>query len=105
MNITKVEDANKTFKPKDVKVREAKVRDLIEAERVSGKSSGFEFLCGVVSQCCTFDNQAQPPEEVQLLSMTDFLELTDVLGLNGTAISPATSSISSEKASSESLES
>lgn len=101
MKITKIEGAKKPFKPESVDAREARVKDLIEAERISGKSSGFEFLCGVVSRCCTFDGQAQPPEEVQEMGITDFLELTGVLELNGQEISPDTLSISSEKESSE----
>ncbi len=101
MKINKVEGAVKPLVVNEVEVREAMVKDLIQAERISGKAQAYEFLSGVISQCCKFDGQAQPPEEVQRLGMTDFLELTEALGLNGQAISPDTSSTSSGKESSE----
>ena len=96
MNVTKV-TTKPPFKPENVDVRAVLVEDLINAEQATGKSQGYAFLCGVISQAAVFDGQAQPPEEVRRLSMADFLTLTDELGLNGQAISRDTSSTSSEK--------
>lgn len=102
MKVVKTESKRKPFKPENVEIRDVLVADLIKAEQACGQAQGYEFLCGVISQCSLFDGQAQPPEEVQQLGMKDFLTLTDELGLNGREISPDTSSTSSGK---ESLES
>jgi len=104
MKINKVEGALKPFVPKSVDVRQPLVDDLVTAEVMSGKTQGYEFLASVVSRCCVFDGQAVPPEDVRNLRMSDFLSLTDALGLNGPATSPSESSTSSEKESGEKSE-
>jgi hypothetical protein len=104
MKVTKVEQKG-IFRPQDVQVREPLVDDLINAERISGKSSGFEFLAAVAAAVCVFDGAAQPAEEVQRLTAKDFLELSDALDISDAPISPNGSSISSEKEGSEKEES
>lgn len=99
MKINKVEGAVAPFIPKVVDTRDPLVGDLVDAEIISGKQQGYVFLCCVVSKCCTFDGQSVPPEEVQRLRMSDFLSLTDALGLNGRETSPSESSTSSGKES------
>lgn len=100
MEIKRVAGAKAPFEPKSVEVRESLVEDLVKAEVMTGRSSGFSWLAGVISQVATFDGQPQPPEEVQRLRTKDFLALTDELGL-GDALptSPSGSSTSSEKGS------
>lgn len=102
MKINKVAGALKPFTPESVDVRQPLVKDLITAEVITGKSQGYLFLCCVISQCCTFDGQNVPPEDVERLGMIDFLELTGKLELNGPATLPIGSSTSPEKESSES---
>jgi len=81
MKVTKIEQQG-VFSPQDVEVREPLVEDLINAERISGKSSGFEFLAAVAASVCIFDGVAQPAEEVQKLAAKDFLSLSEGLGLS-----------------------
>ena len=88
MKVTKVDQPG-VFRPQDVQIREPLVEDLINAERVSGKSSGFEFLAAVAASVCIFDGAAQPVEEVQKLSAADFLELSVALGISDTPTSPS----------------
>lgn len=99
MKIKKVKGDKKPLVVKEVEIRESLVEDLIAAERISGKTQGFEFLAAVLSQVGMFDGQAQPPEELKRLPTKDFLELAGELGLTDTATSPDTSSISSGKES------
>ncbi len=97
MKITKVEGNKKPLQVTEVEIRESLVEDLINAERISGKTQGFEFLAAVLSQVGTFDGQALPPEELKRLPLKDFLGLASELGLSDTSTSPDTSSTSSEK--------
>lgn len=99
MKVTKVE--SKSFKPEAVEIREPLVDDLIAAERISGKSQGFEFLSAVASQVCTFDGVKQPPEEVRRLSSKDFLSLADELDIADVQTLPSAPSTLSEKESGE----
>lgn len=101
MKITKVEGSKKPFKPQNVEIQDVLVEDLITAERVSGKSSGFQFLAAVAAAACIFDGKREPAEEVQRMEMDDFLELTDACGLNGRSTSQSESSTLSEKESGE----
>lgn len=100
MQIKRVPGAKASFEPKSVEVRECLAEDLIKAEVMTGRSSGFSWLAGVISQVATFDGQPQPPEEVQRLRTKDFLALTSELGLeDALQTSPSGSSTSSEKES------
>ncbi len=91
MKVTKVEKAD-VFSPEEVAVREALVEDLVNAERVTGKSSGFEFIAAVAASACMFDGAAQPVEVVMKMSADDFLSLSDALGLSESATSQSESS-------------
>lgn len=102
MNVRKVAPQKEPFRPQSVDVTVPVVEDLINAERITGKSSGFEFLAAVVASACIFDEERRPVEDVRRMEMSDFLTLTDECGLNGQAISPDTSSTSSGKGSGES---
>lgn len=105
MQINKVQGDQKPFEPKSVDVRDCLVDDLINAERITGKSTGFEFLAAVAASACVFDGQKVPPEDVKRLRSADFLDLSDALGLNGqVATSPDMSSILSGKESGEKKE-
>jgi phage FluMu protein gp41 len=99
MKITK--KPTDVLKVEDVELAEPTVETLIAAERISGKSSGFEFLACVLSQVGSFDGQALPPEEVRKLSSKDFLSLAGELDLADTETLPTASSTSSEKGSFE----
>lgn len=101
MKVTKTE--SNFFKPDNVEMRDALVEDLIAAERTTGKIQGFEFLSAVVSQVCVFDGQKLPPEEVKRLSVTDFLELSESLGILDAQTLQSESSILSGKESSANL--
>ncbi|BDV42441.1 hypothetical protein GURASL_13640 [Geotalea uraniireducens] len=104
MKITKVEGSKKPLTVESVEIRESLVEDLIHAERISGKTQGFEFLAAVLSQIGTFDGQLLAPEELRRLPTKDFLELAGESGLTDATTSPGTSSTSSEKESGEKSE-
>jgi len=87
MQITK-KPAAKIFSFDQVEMTEARVEEFIQAERVSGRSDGYEFSLGVMSACCKFDGVAQPIEELRNMSGKDFLELSKAI--NGDEPAPAT---------------
>jgi hypothetical protein len=74
MKITRQETKAKTFE--EVQVREAIVRDLLQAERIAGSSSGIMYSLVILSQIAKFDGQNLPPEELEELNARDFLELS-----------------------------
>lgn len=80
MKITK-KTGGDVLKVDNVELNEPTVGTLIAAERISGKSSGFEFLAAAISQVGTFDGKPLPPEEIRRLSSSDFLELVAESGL------------------------
>lgn len=80
MKITKVESNFLQFK--EVEVREATVGDLIQAQRVTGKAEGVEFVAALLSQVATFDGKKLPAEELHKLSATNMVEL-------GNAVAPS----------------
>lgn len=65
----------------EVEIREATVGDLIQAERIAGKTDGIAFVAALLSQVATFDGQKLPAEELYKLSATDLAEL-------GNAVAP-----------------
>ncbi len=81
----------------NVEIVEPTVEELIQAERISGKSTGFEFLAAVLSQTGTFDGKPRVPEDLKRLSSKDFLTLVGELGLADTETLPNGSSTSSGK--------
>lgn len=88
MKVTRVENEVKPLKFNEVGIREPLVGDLITAERISGKTEGYEYAAAVISQVGTFDRQSLPPEEIRRISKTDFLSLlaaADVTGIPGSA--------------------
>lgn len=80
MKITKTEN-EAALKIEEVNLRKPIVADLIAAERISGKSQGFEFLAAVVSQVGKFDGKSLLPEDLQRMSGNDFLSLSTELDL------------------------
>lgn len=95
MKITKTE--NRAFRPADVTVREPLVEDMIAAERISGKTQGFEFLAALMSQTATFDGERVPIEDVRRLSSADFLSIAAELDIADATALPSESSTSSAK--------
>jgi hypothetical protein len=75
MKVTRVENEVKPLKFDEVAIREPLVGDLILAERISGKTEGYEYAAAVISQIATFDGQSLPPEEIRRIGKTDFLSL------------------------------
>lgn len=65
----------------EVEIREANVGDLVQAERIAGKTEGMTFVVALISQVATFDGKQLPPEELYKLSATDLAEL-------GNAVAP-----------------
>ncbi len=64
-----------------IEIREALMSDVIQAERMTGKTDGMEFQLALLSQVGTFDGEKLPPEGLQGLSMKDFLSIsTELLG-------------------------
>lgn len=62
-----------------VEVREPLMEDVVQAERIAGKTEGAEFQLALLSQVGTFDGQKLPPEDLRRLSMKDFLSITNEL--------------------------
>lgn len=87
MQITR-KPASDVFSFDRVEVTDARVEEFIQAERVSGKTDGFEFSVAVMSACCVFDDKKQPVEELRKMSHADFLELSRAI--NGEGPAPAT---------------
>ncbi|WP_298438071.1 hypothetical protein [Geobacter sp.] len=81
MKITKVAGARKPLEVEEVEIRESLVEDLVTAERIVGKTEGFEFILAVLSQVALFDGQPQPVEELRRLSSKDFLAISKELEL------------------------
>jgi len=98
MEIVKKE--SKTLKVQKVELREATVEDLLKAERIAGKTDGFEFMLAVLSQVALFDGQPQPAEELRRLSSKDFLAISKELELADVETLPKELSTSSAKESS-----
>lgn len=84
---------NITIKKSDVKeyqnieVREPKVSDFLEAERIAGKSEGVAFLTALTASICTFDGLRLTYEDVQGLPVSSFLELQKTLVSSGLLVS------------------
>jgi hypothetical protein len=82
-----VEKATGKAKFEEVVVREPLMKDVILAERVTGKTEGVSFQLALLSQCGTFDGQKLPPEALEGLTMQDFLSIsTELLGSDIQAI-------------------
>lgn len=65
----------------NVEIREPVMQDVINAERITGRTDGVEFQLALLSQCGTFDGRTLPPEDLRGLSMKDFLSIsTELLG-------------------------
>lgn len=96
MKINKL-TTNNTFAAANVEVRDPLVEDLIEAERMTGKNQGFEFLIAVIARCCTFDGKTLFPDELRKLPSADFLAISESLALVDMKTSPKELSILSEK--------
>lgn len=58
-----------------VEVREASAADFEKAEKTS-KQIDIANTTVLVSLCCKFDGEKLPPEEVQKMKASDFLELS-----------------------------
>ena len=86
-----------TFNPEAVEIREPLVEDLIAAERITGKTEGYEFAVAVISQVATFDGRPVPPEEVRRLPKADFLSLLGELDITDAQTLPSEPSTSSGK--------
>jgi hypothetical protein len=95
-----VKKGSKTLKVDKVELREAIVDDLLKAERIVGKTEGFEFILAVLSQVALFDGQPQPVEELLRLSSKDFLTISKELELADVDTLQKELSTSSEKESS-----
>jgi len=77
MKIKKVEPKARKFK--EIEVREPLARDYVAAERIAGTSEGLKFTLALMSQCCKFDGEKLPPEELESLGGKDFLQLANAL--------------------------
>jgi len=97
MKISRSAAGAAVFRPNDVTVREPLVEDMIVAERISGKTQGFEFLAALMSQTATFDGVRVPIEDVRRLSSTDFLSIAAELDIADVTALPSELSTSSGK--------
>lgn len=88
MKITKVDNSAKFLQVEAVEMEKPTVEALINAERISGKSQGYEFLAAVVSQVAKFDGNSLPMEEVKRLSSKDFLSIVGELDLADIEVLP-----------------
>lgn len=82
--ITKIECRN-PFNFESAEVREPKMADFIEAEKIAAAQSGFKFMVALVSIIATFDGEKKPFEVLQDLKFSDFLELIEAAGISGSA--------------------
>ena len=90
MLITRI-PASKVFEATAVEMTEVHVEEFIQAERIAGRSDGYEFSLAVMSAACKFDGVAQPVEELRNMRSADFLELSKVI--NGAEPAPATAPV------------
>jgi hypothetical protein len=104
MKITKVAGEKKPLEINEVKIRDALVEDLINAERIAGKPQGFHFLLAVIAQVATFDGKELVFEDLERLKGKDFLDLSEELGLMDAEALQNELSTSSRKGSSEKKE-
>ncbi|MDD3466026.1 MAG: hypothetical protein PHE67_02665 [Campylobacterales bacterium] len=79
MKIIKVEDETRSFK--EVKHRKATVADSEKAAVMAGTQEGVAFAKALLSLTCTFDGETLPMEELDKMSIEDFLELLTAMGL------------------------
>lgn len=69
-------------KYENVEVREVLVEDVIEAQRVSEKSSGREYEAALIAQVATFDGKKLLMEDIKKLPESFFFEIFDTT-MNG----------------------
>lgn len=78
MEIVKTEEPNKpTYKKVDM--REAKVADIIQAQRTAGSMEGAKYEAALLSQICKFDDKVLTMEDVEQMGMDDFFHLKDAM--------------------------
>jgi len=82
----------------EVEFREPTVADMLQAERLAGKGEGIEYLVALVSLVATFDGRQLVPEDLRRMSLPDFLQLSQEIGLAALPESDALSSTSPAKA-------
>lgn len=81
----------------NIEIREPKVADFLEAERIAGKSEGVGFITALTACICIFDGQKLTYEDVQGLPIPLFLDLQKALVENGLLASAEPLSTSSPK--------
>lgn len=84
MIIKELENKGKKFQ--EITIRKPKVKDFIKAERITGTTEGLEYAVALISQICLFDGKKIPPEEIEEMEGTDFLQLSGVLTQMGLEI-------------------
>lgn len=78
-----IDEENNALKIDEVKVRQPVAEDFIRAEKIAGKSTGFEFALALMSLVATFDGEKKVFEDLKQLSFDDFFLLSQkVMGDN-----------------------
>lgn len=79
MKVTKKEETFTEYK--EIEVREPLVADVIEAQKVSGQTSGRKYEAALVAQCAKFDGEKLVMEDIMRIPERFFFEIYDqVLG-------------------------
>lgn len=99
IKIKKVNNIN-TFNFESAEIREPKMKDFVEAEKLSGSNSGFKFMVALISMIAEFDGEKEPYEVLLDLKFSDFLELIEAAGISDSASMLQDTSFSSAKADS-----